>query len=257
MCQIDALQRLKHERNVIHEALANLPKTLGETYDRILLQIPREEQSAVLYTLHWIIHHNELYQGKGIPCAILLQAVSVTVEKFSDSTVGQNVTVYDEETLRELCGCLISITSEWTPNQLGEDDRAIPTVSLAHYTVREYLDLNDFSKSIGIDLITDQQNWAQIPLEIVLSEAYHGSPKSICLQRLVPGSICHVDDDDDDDDDEMQGSIDKGEAGAVLEAVDTDFHIYCTVSALLAMHEWPDKIVPSKVLSLSLYSGFI
>ena len=93
------------------------------------------------------------------------------------------------------------------------------------------------------------RNGRRSPLEIILSEVCQGSPTSICLQRLVSESICHVgdggddDDDDDDDDDEVQGIFDKGVAGVVLEAIDTDLHIYCTVSALLAMRDWPDRLV--------------
>ncbi|MCJ1452480.1 hypothetical protein MMC28_002823 [Mycoblastus sanguinarius] len=51
VCQIDVLQRLKCERGVFKKALGNLPKTLDEMYDRILLTIPEEEQLFVHHAL--------------------------------------------------------------------------------------------------------------------------------------------------------------------------------------------------------------
>lgn len=47
VCQVDTLQGLKHEHGNIEKALRNLPKTLKETYDRILLAIPEAEVFAV------------------------------------------------------------------------------------------------------------------------------------------------------------------------------------------------------------------
>lgn len=123
MCQLDALQRLKCERSIILKALANLPKTLYETYDRIFLSIPEDECLFVHHVLQWIFYNNELYNGRGIRCSVLLQCVEISTAGIIDS---QQDRYYDEETLRELCGCLINIESN--------------VVSSAHYTVREYVD---------------------------------------------------------------------------------------------------------------------
>ena len=68
MCQIDALQRLKCERHIIKKALENLPKPLDETYERILITIPKEERLLVHHVLRWIAQHNDLYNSDGIPC---------------------------------------------------------------------------------------------------------------------------------------------------------------------------------------------
>ena len=107
MCQLDILQRLKCERGVIHQALANLPRTLNEIYDRIVLIIPPEDQLFVGHALQWIRHFNEHHPGAKIPCTVLLQGVAntmaLTAENFDR--------FYDIDTLKELCGCLIS-TSE-------------------------------------------------------------------------------------------------------------------------------------------------
>jgi hypothetical protein len=75
VCQIDALQRLKGERNVVKKALTNLPRTLDEIYDRIFCAIPEEEYMFVHHAFQWITYHSTLYDGEGIPSAVLLQAV--------------------------------------------------------------------------------------------------------------------------------------------------------------------------------------
>src|ERR1051326_1866906 len=73
-CQISSLQRLKGESQIIRNALANLPKTLDETYERIFLQIPKEDREFVHHALKWIYYHNELLAGD-ISSSLLLRAI--------------------------------------------------------------------------------------------------------------------------------------------------------------------------------------
>ncbi len=130
VCQIDALQRLKGDSNIIRNALANLPKTLDETYERIFLEIPDQARLFVHHALKWIYSYGELH-CKGITTGILLQLIQRSTSELLSST---NDYLYDEELLRELCGCLIALTP--TP----EHDINILAVSFAHYTVWEFLD---------------------------------------------------------------------------------------------------------------------
>lgn len=109
MCQIDSLRRLKCERKIIQKALKNLPETLDETYDRILLAVPKEERLFVDYALKWIAHHNEMYFGQGIPYKVLIEATEASM---LDLTGNRNERFYDKDTLREICGCLINISPE-------------------------------------------------------------------------------------------------------------------------------------------------
>ena len=225
---------MKPERKVIHEALANLPRTLEETYDRVLLQIPSAEQPAVLYTFQLIKHHNYLYPRKGFPFALLLQAISVNIERILGSRFSQKNTVYDEETVRELCACFISITSETAFHRKHEDDRVIRAVSFAHYTVREYLDSTNLSERLATHVTAIKQNWRLISLETILSEACHGSPKDTILQDWLLKD-CHAAANLDD-------PVVKKMAKAVYEAFEDDLYIYCVVSAILMIREWPDEI---------------
>ena len=87
---------MKCEREIIQKALRNLPKTLYETYDRILFAVPEEERLFVDYALQWIAHHNEMYSGQGIPYKVLIEATEASILNF---TGHQNERFYDKDTL--------------------------------------------------------------------------------------------------------------------------------------------------------------
>jgi hypothetical protein len=216
VCQIDALQRLKCERDVVKKALANLPKTLDETYDRIFLTIPEEEHLFVHHALQWIYYHNELYDGEGIPCAVLLQGVGKSTVGL---TANQNERFYDNETLRELCGCLINITPENSTDVLGNIHHTTLAVSFAHYTVREYLDSTRISKSSTAYFTACKENLKQNFMEITFSEAQHIELNELWEWETASNDTCDV-----------------------IDAVEGNFNGYCVVSALLSLRKWPHEI---------------
>lgn len=122
------LQRLKGESRIVRNALANLPKTLDESYERIFLAIPDEHRNFVHYALKWICYVNELGTSY-LSSAVLVQAI---VRSLSESTASAWDYFYDEEVLREFCGCLITVIPEC-------GSHVTHGVSLAHYTVLEFL----------------------------------------------------------------------------------------------------------------------
>lgn len=208
---MNALQRLNCKRDVVRKALANLPKTLDETYDRIFLSIPEEELLFVHHALQWIYYNNELYDGEGIPYAVLLQAVQRST---AGLTADQNERSYDEETLRELCGCLINITLEET--KFG---RPTAAVSFAHYTVREYLDSTRISKHSTGYVTSCKENLKQNFMEIVLSEAQNVEPMEL-----------------------WEGDPDPDDTYNIVDAIVGNFNVYCVVSGLLSLRKWPGEI---------------
>lgn len=218
MCQIDSLQRLKCERKIIQKALKNLPKTLDETYDRILFAVPKEERLFVDYALQWIAHHNEMYHGQGIPYEVLIEATEAGI---LDLTGNQNERFYDKDTLREVCGCLIDISPENCLDILGHSHHTYISVTFAHYTVREYLDSNSVfgHRTIGGGNPKDRL------LQITLSEA----------QRIEPTELWELETDFTDNSD-------------VIRAVDSKFNIYCVLSALLSLHQFADRICQESTL---------
>ena len=223
VCQIDSLQRLKCERKTVQKALKNLPKTLNETYDRILLAVPEEERLFVEHALRWIAHHNELYGGQGIPCEVLIQATEASTLSL---TGNQNERFYDKDTLREVCGCLIKISPEDVLDNLRGHHRTYISVSFAHYSVREYLDSNRTSNAVfGYHTIGGGDLKDRF-LEITLSEAQHIEPNELWELETNP-----TDDLD------------------VIQAVDSRFNIYCVVTALLSLHKFPSQIYRHSTLN--------
>jgi hypothetical protein len=147
------MTRLRPDPRIIRDALATLPKDLDSTYERIFLDIPEEERTLVQQCLQWTDYHGSLTDN-GIPLAILLQAV----ETCDDDASGADDTAhYDEEALREACGCLIQISPGYgfnVPDSLTESDyldlKQTQIVSFAHYTVREFLGSDRIAKSEAI-----------------------------------------------------------------------------------------------------------
>jgi hypothetical protein len=225
VCQLDALQRLKCDREIVANALKRLPKTLDETYERLFLSIPRDEWAYVHRTLQWIHHHNELFDGQGIPCAILIDAVHNTVDSVDHPISDRFI---DADTLRELCGCLISINQEDTeiPDTQNEDyfTSTVFTVSIAHYTVLEYLESARISqgptayfaistKAVALELtervLLHVQN---LPLKEGWKMAHKFCTRDIQMRWL------------------------------------SDFAMYCVASSILFISQWQDDICKSKVL---------
>lgn len=210
VCQIDVLQRLRPDSGIIRDALRNLPKTLDETYERIFLQIPEEARIFVHHTLRWIHCHGEVW-GESASGTFLLQAVQTGLPSTIPSIQGY---VFDEELLREFCGCLITITSNQTVK--GQGSSLGFEVSFAHYTVLEFLQSpriwNGPTAFFGIDEETSNLEFAKIMILEALDFQHN-----------------------DVSDWEMWGSV----SSHVLE---NHFRLYCTVSSIILLRLWGHQI---------------
>ncbi|KAM0810010.1 hypothetical protein AB5N19_10357 [Seiridium cardinale] len=146
VCQLDRLKRFR-EAQAVRKALATLPKTLDETYERIFLEIPEEDKPLVRQCLGWIDFHNKVY-GVSVPVSIVVHAIHSAID---DLSLDVTPTSMDEEDLRETCGCLVRIADDMGfPTNLGDGDQdapIVPVVSFAHYTVREFLGSERISAS--------------------------------------------------------------------------------------------------------------
>lgn len=97
-----------------------LPETLDETYERILLQIPQKSGRIAHKVLQLLAFDNEnLFSTLNA----LAEAVVVDVEQLSFNPEKR---LLDKNYLFEICTCLITLTSK-------------EEVRLAHYSVNEYL----------------------------------------------------------------------------------------------------------------------
>ena len=132
VCQLDILRRLNYQSK-IREAIKSLPKTMDETYERIFSYIADEEKEFVRHTLHWVCFHDLLWKGSvQLPANLLIDAY-IALDK-GKSRLSSDEYLYDLETLKDSCGCLVSFTSN------KEDQSQL--ANIAHYTVREFLESN-------------------------------------------------------------------------------------------------------------------
>ena len=160
MCQIDSLQRLKPDIKIVRAALANLPKTLDETYERVFSNIPEDARFFIKHVLHWMSTHRVIHQVipgvdhistcdfskieipklPDIPCSVLFAAVqqSLADEEECDPLFLDGY-VLDEELLREFGGCLVTVKTH-TIRSNGNSNGEMPVVLFAHYTVLEFLE---------------------------------------------------------------------------------------------------------------------
>ncbi|KAK4098602.1 hypothetical protein N658DRAFT_517913 [Parathielavia hyrcaniae] len=161
VCQLEALQRLKPESSIVEAALANLPRTLDETYERALTRIPEEARPFVQQTLHWMSTHRAIRQAipaveavssvslspldvavdstRDILSAVLFEAIQHTLAR-EDSSDSLSLSDYalDEELLREFCGCLVTLRMDTIRDASASGE--FVEVSFAHYTVLEFLE---------------------------------------------------------------------------------------------------------------------
>ena len=106
-------------------------------------------QSALL-----VICGNNDFRLKPIPSNILLSVINF---RLSGDEI-EDVTFYDRDTLRDYCGCLISLTMH-NDMVLKDTER----VSLAHYTVKEYLYSDRIIQSpVSFFALSSELVWAEL-----------------------------------------------------------------------------------------------
>lgn len=195
----------------ISNVLANLPRTLDETYERIFLGIPDDDRLFVHHVLKWIYYYNDgrrVFRGD-IPRSILLQAIERSTSHLSNS---QQDFLYDEEALRELCGCLIVIA----PKRLFLCEREdASTVTFAHYTVLEFLQSTRIFNSPVAFFGIEKSSTAIDFTRVTLIEALDADCN-------ILGGKKYSDMDDI----------------AIADVVIGDFNSYCTASVMLSINSW-------------------
>ncbi|RDW72765.1 uncharacterized protein DSM5745_07937 [Aspergillus mulundensis] len=121
-CQIDQLCKLRNDR-ALRNALDDLPKTLHDTYIRILRRLEAEradEVPSVQRLLRWLVRGT-----RNLTLDELAECVSIDPDGAEDS-FDFDAVFTDPEDVVELCGSLVVISPDGY-------------VALAHYTVKEFL----------------------------------------------------------------------------------------------------------------------
>jgi ankyrin repeat protein len=132
VCQFDSLSKCLSSSD-IRKALSSLPRTLDETYERILVNIPIEFQSKAINALKWIIYGKSDFCfvfyfrfSSGFTLAMLADAIAINHEADPPFNLGDRL--LDPSQLLEILPGLI--TTEGRRN----------SVQIAHFSIVEYLE---------------------------------------------------------------------------------------------------------------------
>ncbi|KAH7026446.1 uncharacterized protein B0I36DRAFT_213777, partial [Microdochium trichocladiopsis] len=124
-CQMGVLARC-HHAEALEAALASLPRSLTETYDRMLATIPAELKDDAARLLSFI-----LSTDRPLPVKAAIDVIATRIDGEQNKRgFNQKRRLFREDDLLEYCPGLISFGKTW------DCDRV---VHLAHFSVKEYL----------------------------------------------------------------------------------------------------------------------
>jgi len=172
-CQLDILRRLTTEA-AIYEALGNLPKTLDETYERILLGIPECNRQFAKRALQWMSYPDRL-NGTYFSSAALAAAVTMPCR---DGDLRWENQLLDISDLQDICTCLAEI-----PEVGYEDDDLYFLYNkkgrLSHYTVKEFLISDRIQQGPASYFHISQKSTLSLLAETVIGFLLHFDPVDI------------------------------------------------------------------------------
>jgi len=125
VCQLDALQKCLN-LSPLRKTLGSLPKTLDETYERILLNIPDEYSDYAIRILHWLTH-----SLRPLSLDELSEIVAVNLQ--GEPWFDPDAVFPEQDDLLAVCSNLVTLESP------GDREVESPVVRLAHFSVQEYL----------------------------------------------------------------------------------------------------------------------
>ncbi|KAL9040259.1 MAG: hypothetical protein Q9214_004559, partial [Letrouitia sp. 1 TL-2023] len=121
VCQLDALKRCL-KISVLKKTLARLPKTLGESYDRIIVDMRNEYTKEAYFALLWLAFSERPVHIREVAEAAVLDPVM--------GFVNPDDRLAEPQDILQICSSLVAIP---------EDGQALDELRLAHFTVKEYL----------------------------------------------------------------------------------------------------------------------
>ncbi|KAK6516956.1 hypothetical protein TWF506_006836 [Arthrobotrys conoides] len=151
VCQLDVMKQCFNPRMVRAE-LGRMPKTLDQTYDRILQAVPDTHKTFVQSALQWLAFSER-------PLLLSELGEAAVIDPSYGPFNADESRFLDPGKILELCGSLIVLgskkyeqrmykTNDWLFHKLDIEsghysarilDTSYTTVSLSHYSVKEYL----------------------------------------------------------------------------------------------------------------------
>ncbi|KAF2647459.1 hypothetical protein K491DRAFT_643989, partial [Lophiostoma macrostomum CBS 122681] len=126
VCQLDELGKCVN-RKMLRKALATLPSSLDETYDRILSSISEEYSQYAIRILRWLT-----FSTRQLSLHEVAEVVAIDIER--EPAFDRDEVLEDPMEVLNICSSLITVNKE---DQWPGPSRQI--AALAHYSVKEYL----------------------------------------------------------------------------------------------------------------------
>ena len=164
MCQIDVIRECK-KPNQVRRALKTLPKTLDETYERILTNIPDHHVEDVRRVLQCLICSFYPLDLKEVAEIVAID----TAEPYYDP---ENRYPSPRELLSVCSGLVSTRTSKRRAGIFQEDKFKIEELRLAHFSVKEYL-------------VSDRVNLGAASKYKLNELSCHGTLADLCISYLL------------------------------------------------------------------------
>lgn len=114
---------------MLRKSLANLPRTLDQTYDRILCAINEEHTEYAMRILQWLT-----FSARPLLVEEVAEVVAINVAR--EPAFDRDEVLEDPLEALNICSSLVTITTNRAERVSGPAQRII---ALAHYSVQEYL----------------------------------------------------------------------------------------------------------------------
>ncbi len=132
-CQFRSLKSCPRSEDHLEKLLKSLPQSLDETYERMLLNIDAASIDYARRILMWLCFSKR-------PLTVPELIDGIAVELGDHSRLNKKRRLYDRYDLLQICPGFISIALDSKNRSKVEDDRSSYIVSIAHYSVQEYLE---------------------------------------------------------------------------------------------------------------------
>ncbi|KAG9230960.1 hypothetical protein BJ875DRAFT_384023 [Amylocarpus encephaloides] len=157
VCQMDSLGKCR-TRLALQKALKVLPVTLDETYERILYRISDDDSEYAMRILKWLV-----FSSRPLSVEELAEIVAINVER--EPAFNRDEILEDPIDVLDICMGLVSVAmaeSSSLPSPSPHSSTISRTVTLAHYSVQEYL----------VSTRIRQGNAARYSMQAAASHAY-------------------------------------------------------------------------------------
>jgi ankyrin repeat protein len=114
---------------MLRKSLATLPRTLDQTYDRILTAISEEDCKYAIRILQWLT-----FSARPLSVEEIAEVAAINVER--DPAFDRDEVLEDPLEALNICSSLVTITTNKVDGSVGSAQQII---ALAHYSVQEYL----------------------------------------------------------------------------------------------------------------------